>query len=77
MGIMNTLGKPHGDRRAPCRCAERLSIELVDALIEADKDFEMLIMPGRGHGFGNERYFTRRRWNCFVTHRMGKTLQLT
>lgn len=49
------------------------SIKLVNALIEADKDFDMLIMPGRNHGFGNEPYFTRRRWNYFVTHLMGKT----
>ena len=53
------------------------SIKLVNALIEADKDFDMLIMPGRDHGFGNERYFTRRRWNYFVTHLMGNTLQST
>jgi dipeptidyl-peptidase-4 len=55
------------------RFLDRISIKLVDALIAADKDFDMLIMPGRNHGFGNERYFTRRRWDYFVTHLMGET----
>jgi dipeptidyl aminopeptidase/acylaminoacyl peptidase len=41
---------------------------LVDALIEANKDFDLLVLPNRGHGFGNEAYMTRRRWDYFVRH---------
>lgn len=41
---------------------------VVDALIAADKDFDLLILPNAGHGFGNRRYFMKRRWDYFVTH---------
>ena len=27
---------------------------VVDELIKANKDFELLMLPNRGHGFGNE-----------------------
>jgi dipeptidyl aminopeptidase/acylaminoacyl peptidase len=41
---------------------------VVDALIAADKDFDMLVLPNAGHGFGNSRYFMKRRWDYFVRH---------
>jgi dipeptidyl-peptidase-4 len=44
---------------------------LVDALIEANKDFDLLVLPNRGHGFGNEPYMMRRRWDYFVRHLLG------
>jgi len=44
---------------------------VVDALIEANKDFDMLMLPNRGHGFGNEPYMMRRRWDYFVRHLLG------
>lgn len=44
---------------------------LVNALIEANKDFDMLMLPNRGHGFGNEPYMMRRRWDYFVRHLLG------
>lgn len=44
---------------------------VVDALIEANKDFDMLLLPDRGHGFGNEPYMMRRRWDYFVEHLLG------
>ena len=44
---------------------------VVDALIAADKDFDLIMLPNRGHGFGNERYMTRRRWDYFVQHLLG------
>ena len=44
---------------------------VVDALIEANKDFDLLMLPNRGHGFGNEPYMMRRRWDYFVRHLMG------
>ena len=44
---------------------------VVDALIKANKDFELLMLPNRGHGFGNEPYMVRRRWDFFVRHLLG------
>jgi dipeptidyl aminopeptidase/acylaminoacyl peptidase len=44
---------------------------VVDALIEANKDFDLLLLPNRGHGFGNEPYMMRRRWDYFVRHLLG------
>jgi dipeptidyl-peptidase 4 len=44
---------------------------VVDALIKANKDFDLLMLPNRGHGFGNEPYMVRRRWDYFVTHLVG------
>ena len=44
---------------------------VVDALIAADKDFDLIMMPNRGHGFGNEPYMMRRRWDYFVRHLLG------
>ena len=44
---------------------------VVNALIEANKDFDLLMLPNRGHGFGNEPYMMRRRWDYFVRHLMG------
>lgn len=44
---------------------------VVDALIEADKDFDLVVLPNAGHGFGNGRYFMKRRWDYFVEHLRG------
>ncbi|MDX1740014.1 MAG: prolyl oligopeptidase family serine peptidase, partial [Rhodothermales bacterium] len=44
---------------------------VVDALIAANKDFDLLLMPNRRHGFGREGYFQRRRWDYFVRHLLG------
>ena len=44
---------------------------VVEALIEAEKDFDLLVIPNAGHGFGNRRYFMQRRWNYFVEHLLG------
>jgi dipeptidyl aminopeptidase/acylaminoacyl peptidase len=44
---------------------------VVDALIAANKDFDLLMLPNRGHGFGNESYMVRRRWDYFVRHLLG------
>ena len=45
---------------------------VVDALIKADKDFDMLVFPNSRHGFGNSRYFLKRRWDYFVRHLQGE-----
>jgi len=44
---------------------------VVDALIAANKDFDLLMLPNRGHGFGNEPYMVRRRWDYFVKYLLG------
>jgi dipeptidyl aminopeptidase/acylaminoacyl peptidase len=43
---------------------------VVDELIKANKDFDLLLLPNRGHGFGSEPYMMRRRWDYFVRHLM-------
>jgi dipeptidyl-peptidase-4 len=44
---------------------------VVNELIAANKDFDFILFPNRGHGFGRETYMTRRRWDYFVRHLMG------
>jgi len=44
---------------------------VVNALIEANKDFDLIMFPNRGHGFGREPYMLRRRWDYFVRHLLG------
>ena len=44
---------------------------VVNELIKENKDFDLIIFPNRGHGFGNEPYMVRRRWDYFVKHLMG------
>ncbi len=47
------------------------TLELVNALIEANKDFDLILLPNRRHGFGNEPYMVRRRWDYFVKNLLG------
>jgi dienelactone hydrolase len=44
---------------------------VVDALIKANKDFDLIMLPNRTHGFGNEPYMVRRRWDYFVRNLLG------
>lgn len=45
---------------------------VVDALIKAGKDFDLLLLPHQRHGFGVDGpYVMRRRWDYFVKHLMG------
>src|SRR5213078_2274653 len=44
---------------------------VVNELIKANKDFDLLLLPNRGHGFGNEPYMVRRRWDYFVRNLLG------
>jgi dipeptidyl-peptidase 4 len=40
---------------------------VVEALIKANKDFDLLMLPNQGHGFGAAtNYMMRRRWDYFV-----------
>ena len=49
------------------------TFKLAEALINADKQFDMLILPSQRHGYqGKHRqYFTKTRWNYFVEHLLG------
>ncbi len=48
------------------------TLQLVDALIEAGKDFEFYLVPGAGHGVGDSSpYLVRKRQDFFVRHLMG------
>lgn len=45
---------------------------VVDALIKANKDFDLLMLPNIPHGYGPAGYYMmRRRWDYFVTNLMG------
>ncbi len=45
---------------------------VADALIKANKDFDLLMLPNQAHGFGTmSNYMMRRRWDYFVKHLMG------
>ena len=51
-----------------------LTMRLVDALIKANKDFDLLIVPNADHFMAvNAAYWVRRRWDYFVQHLMGET----
>ncbi|ARV08010.1 S9 family peptidase [Polaribacter sp. SA4-10] len=42
---------------------------VVEALIKANKDFDMILFPNKRHGYGDmTKYMTRKRWDYFVTH---------
>ncbi|GAA1380699.1 DPP IV N-terminal domain-containing protein [Pseudonocardia kongjuensis] len=48
------------------------AMRLVDALIEADADVDMLVVPGTEHDFtGRRHYVTRRTWDHLVRHLHG------
>jgi dipeptidyl-peptidase-4 len=45
---------------------------VVDALIKANKDFDLLLIPNAAHGYGSaSQYMTRRRWDYFVRYLAG------
>ncbi len=41
------------------------TMQVANALIKADKDFELLVVPGAGHGVGERPYLKRRRVEFF------------
>lgn len=49
------------------------TFKLAEALIKADKQFDMLILPSQRHGYRgqHQKYFTKLRWNYFVEHLRG------
>ncbi|MCB0553314.1 MAG: prolyl oligopeptidase family serine peptidase, partial [Phaeodactylibacter sp.] len=44
---------------------------VVDKLIAANKDFDLVLFPNRGHGFAMEPYMLRKRWDYFVKNLLG------
>ncbi|HEX8453237.1 MAG TPA: DPP IV N-terminal domain-containing protein [Longimicrobium sp.] len=45
---------------------------VVDALVKANKDFDLVIFPNARHGYGGDSaYMMRRRWDYFVRNLMG------
>ena len=41
------------------------TLQVVDALIRADKDFDFIIVPNGGHGVGESPYLKRKRIEFF------------
>ena len=44
---------------------------VADALIKANKDFDLLLLPNNAHGYTAGQYMQRRRWDYFVRYLMG------
>src|SRR5690606_36845685 len=45
---------------------------VLDALVKANKDFDLLIFPNARHGYSvDNNYMMRRRWDYFVRHLLG------
>jgi dipeptidyl aminopeptidase/acylaminoacyl peptidase len=63
----------HGDIDGNVNMAE--TMRMVDALMRANKPFDMLIVPNMAHGDSgpHANYVMLRRWNYFVRHLLGVT----
>ncbi|MCA8990648.1 MAG: prolyl oligopeptidase family serine peptidase [Planctomycetaceae bacterium] len=48
------------------------TMQVVDALIKAEKDFDLIVFPGAGHGAGSSPYGIRRQMDFFVRHLHGR-----
>ena len=50
------------------------TFKLSEALIKADKPFDLLIIPSQRHGYNGlyNNYFRKRMWNYFIEHLQGK-----
>jgi hypothetical protein len=47
---------------------------VVDALVKANKDFDLVVFPNSPHGYGPfAPYMMRRRWDYFVKNLAGMT----
>lgn len=67
-GLQGKLLMMHGDMDD--NVSPAMTIQMVDALIKANKSFDLIIAPNRPHSL-NEPYFIRRRWDYFVENLMG------
>lgn len=60
----------HGDRDNNVHPGN--SIRVADALIQANKRFDFMVMPGQRHGFGRyQEYFDKMMWYYFAEHLLG------
>ncbi len=51
-----------------------LTLTVVDRLIKANKDFDLIMIPNAHHGYGEaSQYMMRRRWDYFVRYLAGGT----
>jgi dipeptidyl-peptidase-4 len=50
-----------------------LTLRLVDSLIKANKDFDLILLPNQHHPYRDEAgpYMMRRRWDYFVRYLLG------
>lgn len=50
------------------------TFKLAEALIKANKDFDLVILPSQRHGFegASLEFFQKKRWNYFIRHLLGK-----
>jgi dipeptidyl-peptidase-4 len=59
----------HGDIDDNVHVVE--TMRFADALIKANKNFDMLVVPNMYHGEGGNPYLIRRRWDYFVRNLLG------
>ncbi len=50
-----------------------LTIQVIDALTKANKNYDLMIVPNGSHAMMANMYFRRRRWDYFVQHLVGQT----
>jgi len=60
----------HGDMDDNVHPANTLQV--ANALIKANKSFDMLILPDMDHGVTQDPYVIRRSWDYWVEHLLGK-----
>jgi dipeptidyl aminopeptidase/acylaminoacyl peptidase len=48
-----------------------MSLQLANALVDANKTFDMLVLPNRNHHFNYDPYFMRRQFDYFVLNLQG------
>lgn len=51
------------DNVHPC-----MTIQLINALVKANKDYDLVILPNQNHTLVIDPYFIRKRWDYFVQH---------
>lgn len=44
---------------------------LIDELTRHNKDYDLIVVPNRNHGYSSEPYVVRRTWDYFVEHLLG------
>ncbi len=69
-GLKGKLFLMHGDLDDNVHPAH--TIGLVDALIKANKSFDLLILPDADHNMTQHPYVIRRTWDYFVRHLVGQ-----